>query len=263
MPLQYGRGRSSKGRIIIALIVLAVSVISYLSSSDVNEVTGEKQYLAYTPNEEIALGLQAAPHMIAQHGGLLPDPQEQAIIDRVGERIVNNSSAANTEWQFEFHLLADAEMVNAFALPGGQVFLTTGLYKRLQSEDQLAGVLAHEIGHVIARHSAQQVAKQQLSQGVTQATVIASGEASAGAAAHMIGKMINMRYGRDDELESDELGVRFMVESGYDPNALIGVMEILAAAGGGGNTPEFFSTHPNPVNRIEEIKAAIAQYSKG
>jgi len=165
--------------------------------------------------------------------------------------------------------LADAETVNAFALPGGQVFITAALFERLQTEGQLAGVLGHEIGHVVARHSAEHIAKAQLMEGLTGAAVIAAydpenpSSAQRAQMAAVVGQLVSMKYGRDDELESDQLGVRFMTEAGYDPNALIGVMQILAESGGGGQ-PEFFSTHPNPENRVEKIEAAIAaEYPDG
>jgi len=262
-----GLGRSSRAsRLLIAAFVVIVSLVSYFGASVYNPVTDEEQYISMTVDQEIALGLQAAPEMAAQYGGLHPDQEAQALIDQVGERLVSQSAAANTEYRFEFNLLADDETINAFALPGGPIFITAGLMKRLQSEGELAGVLGHEIGHVVARHSAEHIAKAQLTEGLTGAAVIAaydpdnpaSGEQAAAVAA-MIGQAVNMRYGREDELESDRLGVRFMAEAGYDPRALIRVMEVLREASSGAQQPEFFSTHPNPDRRIEQIQAAIDQ----
>ncbi|CAN5674048.1 hypothetical protein BH23GEM5_BH23GEM5_30090 [soil metagenome] len=118
---------------------------------------------------------------------------------------------------------------------GGQVFVTAGIADRLKTEGQLAGVLAHEIGHVVGRHGAEHVAKQQLTQGLTGAAVLATYDpqnpTSQGRAAMimMAGQLVNMRYGREDELESDRLGVKFMSEAGYDPRSMIGVMEVQAA----------------------------------
>ena len=236
-----------------------MAFVSYQCSSQYNPVTGEEQHIALAPKQEIALGLQAAPEMIQQHGGLHPDPRAQALVDRVGNRIVDRSQASQTEWQYDFHLLADPRTVNAFALPGGQIFITDALLRRLETEGQLAGVLGHEIGHVVARHSAQQMAKNQLTQGITGAVLVASGGGGGEAQlAMMIGNMVNMKYGREDELESDELGVRFMSQAGYDPRALIGVMKILQEAAGGAAPPEFFSTHPSTPNRVATIEAAIA-----
>lgn len=253
-------GRSnSKMRIIVGVIMAVIAVISYFGSQVYNPVTDEKQYLSLTKDQEIALGLQAAPEMIDQFGGLHPNQELQALVDRVGQEVVRDSQAGDTEWPFEFHLLADSETVNAFALPGGQIFITAALFEELESEAQLAGVLGHEVGHVVARHSAQRLAKAQLSEGLTGAVAVASGDARAAQVAAVVAQLINMRYGREDELQSDELGVDFMVDAGYDPRGLIGLMEILAAAGGGARQPEFFSTHPNPDNRIENIQQAIRE----
>ena len=178
----------------------------------------------------------------------------------------------DSPYEFEFHLLGDERTINAFALPGGQLFVTAALARRLETEGQLAGVLAHEIGHVVARHGAEHLAKAQLTQGLAGAAVIAAydperpGSAQQTAAiAAAIGQLVNMRFGREDELESDRLGVRFSAEAGYDPRAMIGLMEILAAAGDGqARPPEFFSTHPNPDRRLERIRAAIEKlYPQG
>ena len=122
--------------------------------------------------QEIALGLQAAPEMAQQYGGLHPDQQATAAVERIGQQIVRNTKAGQTPYRFQFHLLADENTINAFALPGGQVFITAGLLKNLTSEGQVAGVLAHEIGHVVARHSAEQIAKSRLTNGLTGAAAI-------------------------------------------------------------------------------------------
>lgn len=255
-PARGGR-RGGGSRLLVAVIMVAIALFSYFSSKTFNPVTGEDQYISLTPRQEIALGLQAAPQMMDQYGGLYASQQEQQIVDRVGSRLLQSDLLADTEWQFDFHLLADPNTVNAFALPGGQVFITAALYGRLETEGQLAGVLGHEVGHVVARHGAQRIANAELTEGLTGAVVVASGDARAAQVAQMVGQMVNMKYGRDDELESDKLGVRFMVEAGYDPRAMIRVMEILNEASGGGRQPEFFSTHPNPENRIARIQQAI------
>jgi predicted Zn-dependent protease len=242
----------------MGLALVAFAFISYQCSTAYNPVTGEQQHLALAPQQEIALGLQAMPEMIQQYGGELQDPEAQALVDRVGQRVVAKSDAGKTEWQYDFHLLADPRTINAFALPGGQVFITAALLQKLQTEGQLAGVLGHEVGHVVARHSAQRMAKDQLTQGITGAVLVASGSGNDAQMAQMIGQMINMKYGRGDELQSDELGVRFMSQAGYDPRAMVGVQELLAAEAEGNAPPEILSTHPSAPNRIQTIEAAIA-----
>ena len=164
---------------------------------------------------------------------------------------------------FRFTLLADPETVNAFALPGGQVFITQALFDALETEGQLAGVLGHEVGHVLSRHSNKQMARQGLFQGLAGAVGVLGGDVNSARMGQMVGAVVSMQYGRDAELESDRWGVRLSEMAGYDPRAMIGLMKVLEAAGGGGNQPEFFSTHPNPGNRIEQIEHAIAELYPG
>lgn len=261
-----GRRRSFGGgkiRLVIALVMGLSAAFSYFSSTQINEVTGEKQHLRLTKEQEIALGLQAVGQMAKQHGGLHPDAQAQGVVDRVGERLVRQSDASSQPWRYEFHLLADPRTVNAFALPGGQVFITAALYNQMTEESQLAGVLGHEIAHVIARHGAERMAKSDLTRGLAGAVGVASGTAGGAQMAAMVGQMVNMKYGRDDELESDQLGVQFMSQAGYDPNGMVGVMKILARASGGAERSEFTSTHPSPDRRIERIEEAIAKQFPG
>jgi predicted Zn-dependent protease len=261
----YGRsyGRRSTGipiRLLIALVIAGISFFSYLGSRSKNEVTGETQYVDMTPEQEIAMGLQAAPQMAQEYGGLYQNQQAQDFVKRIGQEVVANSIASQTPYEFDFHLLADEQTVNAFALPGGQIFITAALLDRLETEAQLAGVLGHEVGHVVGRHGSEHLAKQKLTQGLTGAVGVAAGDYNTARMAQMVGAMINMQYGRSDELESDKLGVKFMADAGYDPKSLMRVMEILEEASGGSSQPEFMSSHPNPGNRIAQIEQAIQAY---
>ncbi|NNF43441.1 MAG: M48 family metalloprotease [Phycisphaerales bacterium] len=263
LPFRPRRRRGGKLRLLIGAAIALFAIVSFFGSRQYNPVTGEKQFVALAPHQEIALGLQAAPQMIRQHGGLDPGDQRQRLVDAVGMRLVERSAAARTEWQYEFHLLADTQTINAFALPGGQCFITAALFDRLETEGQLAGVLGHEIGHVVARHGAQKMAKSKLTQGLTGAVLVATDSAESTLLTQMIAQMVNMKYGRDDELQSDELGVRFMADAGYDPRAMLAVMRILAEASSGSRPPEFFSTHPNPDNRLARIERAIGEVFPG
>jgi predicted Zn-dependent protease len=256
----------SRSRLFAALIVAAIALLGYFGSSVFNPITEEKQHVGgITPEQEVALGLQAAPEMAQQFGGLDPNDELQVRVDRLGERLVSRSAAGKSPYRFEFHVLDDPEIINAFALPGGQVFITEGLLRRLKTDGQVAGVLGHEIAHVVARHGAEHIAKQQLTEGLTGAAVLATydpnnpSSRSSAAVAAMIGQLVNMRFGRQDELESDELGVRFTSEGGYDPRSLVALMKILEESAQGNRPPEFFSTHPNPENRVQRIQAAIRE----
>ena len=259
-PRSTRRRGGIKGTIIIALLLAGFSLFKYFSNQQTNPITGEVQHVSISPEQEVAIGLQSAPQMAQQHGGLHPDARAQEHVKMVGQRLVRNTVVSNSEYQYDFHLLRDERVVNAFALPGGQVFITAALYAKLENEDQLAGVLGHEVGHVIHRHGAERIAKMELTQGLTGAAVVASGDYNTAQAAQMIGNLINMKYGREQELESDDFGVRLMVEAGYDPEHLIGVMDILEDASGGQQRSEFTSTHPSPENRREMIREAIERY---
>lgn len=233
----------------------------YLSATQENPITGESQRIYWTPEEEVQLGIQSAPQMAQQHGGLHPDPEAQEYVDLIGRKLVENTIVNQAEYPFDFHLLADPQMVNAFALPGGQVFITAALFSRLSTEDQLAGVLGHEIGHVIHRHGAERMAQSGFIQGLIQSVLLGTGgDPSMTQVANVVAQYTSMKYGRDQELESDDFGVRLMVEAGYKPEDLIEVMKILAEASGGRDVPEFQSTHPSPDNRIEKIKESIKKY---
>ncbi|MBX7162412.1 MAG: M48 family metalloprotease [Saprospiraceae bacterium] len=248
--------------LIIGLVIFGFSYFQYCNTKSYNEYLGIEQHVSLTPEQEIAMGLQSLPMMVQQYGGLDPDQRGQNLVKTVGNKLVQNSVAAKTPYQYDFHLLADQETVNAFALPGGQVFITRALLARLQNEDQLAGVLGHEIGHVIGRHSGERMSKEGLLSGLANAVGIALGDYGAAQMAQQAAALIGLKYGRDQELQSDELGVKFMLDSKYNPEAMIDVMEILKQASGGSSQDEFTSTHPDPDNRKEKIRAAIDKYKK-
>jgi predicted Zn-dependent protease len=256
-------------RIVLALAVAAFALISFFSSKQTNPVTGEEQYISISKDQEIALGLQSEPEMEAQFGGLEPDSRYQNAVQTIGDRLVVESFANQADYPFEFHVLADAQTVNAFALPGGPVYVTRALMDQMQSEGEVASVLAHEISHVVARHSAEQISTQQLTQGLTGAMVMATydpnnpGSMATSEVAMLIGQLVDMKFSRDDEIVADVMGVRVMAEAKYDPRRMVAVMKILEQAGSG-NGIEFLSTHPSPDNRLARIEQAItALYPSG
>ncbi|MAB49966.1 MAG: peptidase M48 Ste24p [Flavobacteriaceae bacterium] len=245
-----------KVRIFIFIAIAAFAYLRKCSQEEINPYTGKKQAISLSPEEEIAIGLQSAPGMKQQHGGLYPNNQYQALVDNVGNKLVNSSIAKETPYQYEFHLLADENTINAFALPGGQIFITYALFSKLENQDQLAGVLGHEIGHVLGKHSNERITDSKY----WQTLIMGSSVIDAGGIAQQYGQGQLLKNGRGDELESDELGVKFMIDAGYNPEEMIGVMEILKAAAGPNRVPEFQSTHPDPENRIEKIQEAIKKY---
>jgi predicted Zn-dependent protease len=266
-----GYGNSNRGggglRLLIAVGIALFGIIGYMTRTSINPTTGEKQHVGgITPDQETALGLQAAPEMIGQMGGeISPNDPEAREVSYVGGYVHEHSTAAKSPYTYQYHLLADRNTVNAFALPGGQVFITKALYDKLQDEAELAGVLGHETGHVVERHSAQQMAKGQLGQSLVTATGIAASRNGNGYAAAMMAEMVNntlmLRYSRLDESQADACGLRFMTEAGFDPRAMIDVMKILEeVTAKTGRPPEFMVTHPYPEHRIEAIQQWLSDH---
>lgn len=259
---ENNRGRA---RFISAIIIAIFGLIMYWSQVQENPVTGEKQHVSISPNQEIRLGLQSAPVMAKQMGGTLSqsDPK-QIMVQNLGNYLVEHTVAKGSPWQFKFHVLADPNTINAFALPGGQIFITEGLLNDLETEAQLAGVLSHEMGHVIERHSAEQMAQSALGQSLISAVGVATADPehpnsgySAAMIASVVNQMLNLHYSRQDESEADIWGLKLMVQSGFNPLAMIHVMEILQKADRGGHSIEMFQTHPNPAIRIKDIQAYL------
>ncbi len=253
-------------RLGIVLLIVLFGLVSYCSNTAENPITGEKQNVQLSVPQEIALGLAARQQLAAEYSGWHPDPLLQQYINQVGKQIVERSTASQSPYPFEFHLLRDSRAINAFALPGGQVFLTVALLKQLTSEAQLAAVFAHEIGHVVARHGAEHLTKYPVSQSPATAIDAPTNDRQNQAAvlAQTVKQLVNLRYGRDDELESDRLGLRFMTEAGYDPQGIVQLMQSLGDTRQDGRPPAFFSTHPSPDNRVKRLQTLITQmYPQG
>lgn len=265
-PVQRPPGAGIGARLLTGLIIALIGLIMYWSQSQENPVTHEKQHVTLSPSQEIKLGLQSAPQMAQQMGGEVPNNDPRAIeVRRLGAYIISKTDAEKSPWKFQFHLLADERTVNAFALPGGQIFITLGLYDKLRTEAQLAGVLSHEMGHVIERHTAQQMAKSQLGQMLIVAVGASTSSDQSGSSqlfspvmiASVVNQMTQLHYSRHDEAEADMWGIKLMEQSGYDPRAMIAVMKILKAEGGKGHGMEMFQTHPDPDHRIQLINAFL------
>jgi beta-barrel assembly-enhancing protease len=265
----YGYAQRPSGpnlRLVGALIIAVIGIAMYMLETQTNPVTGKKQHIAMTVDQEKALGLQAAPEMAAKMGGAIDpaaDPRAR-LVAQVGSRIVRESDANRSPYvgNYHFYLLNDPETINAFALPGGQVFITAGLFDKLDDEAELAGVLGHEIGHVVNRHSAEQMAKGRLGQMLTLAVGVGASGDDRGRQAAMVAAMVNqmsqLHFSRGDESEADRYGLRYMAQAGYDPSGMLDVMRILKEASKGPRQPEFLATHPLPETRLEEIRSILA-----
>lgn len=209
--------------------------------------------------QEIAMGQEAAQQIVGQMG-LYPDDALQNYVSRLGLALAAASERPELPWKF---YVLDDPLVNAFALPGGQIFITRGILSHMNSEAELVSVLGHEIGHVTAKHSVSQISQQQLAQiGLGLGTVLMpelvgpwSDVASAGLG------LLFLKFGRDAERQADELGFRYMLKQGYDPRAMARVLHTLDKYGEQGGRsrgiPEWASTHPAPENRVAATDARV------
>ncbi len=235
---------------------LLAGFLGAVAACAVNPAIGERQFMLVSESDEIEMG-RDADQQVTDAYGLYGSEELQAFVRGIGEDLAGRSERPQLPWSFR---VLDDPIVNAFALPGGFIFITRGILASLNSEAELAGVLGHEIGHVTARHSASQLSRRQLQQfGLGVGAAVSSDLASAAGVLSAGLQVLNLRYGRGDESQSDELGVRYMSRAAYDPNALVGVFQTLAlAAGGGGRLPEWQSTHPSPENRGAKILELVA-----
>ena len=250
------------------ILALMLLVVVPMVGCSTNAATGRSQFLPLSWDEEVQLGAEAAPQFIEQSGGELPDTGVVNYVRSIGRSLASHSEIEGVAW--EFHVL-DSAVINAFALPGGKVFISRGLMQEMTNEAQLAGVIGHEIGHVTARHGNERMGKAMITKGVLLGVGIAGSVSDKqwmqvlGVGTAVGGQLFLLKYSRSNELEADALGVRYMTLSGYNPRGQVQVMEILRKAGGGGGTPEWLSTHPAPDTRVaaleELINNAYAQYT--
>jgi predicted Zn-dependent protease len=223
----------------------------------VNPATGERQLIIYSERQEIEMGLAGA-QQVEQIYGLYDDQALQDYVDGIGQELAAASEKPGLPWHFK---VVDDPIVNAFALPGGQIFMTRGILSYFTSEAEMAAVLGHEIGHVTARHSAEQMSRATVAGlGVGVGAVLSSdiaryqGVLSAG-----LGLMF-LKFGRDDERQSDDLGFRYMSTVGYNPREAADVFTMLGRvtqAAGGSSLPGWLSTHPDPGERVQRINQAL------
>ena len=227
--------------------------------------TGERFLSLYSWEQESALGLEAASSFTGEFGGEVPHEGVRAYVTEVGTSMVPHVEEGvpkDLPWKFT---ILNSDVLNAFALPGGQVFITRGLASQMENEAQLAGVLGHEIGHVTARHGNQAMSRATLLQGtlaVGQVVVGAADEQSVVRrygtyglpAAQVGGQLVLLRYGRDAEYQADASGMRYMSRAGYKPSGQRQVMVILGRLSEGGQRPPvWLSTHPFPDDRVAQI----------
>jgi predicted Zn-dependent protease len=245
-------------------VAAAVAALVLLSGCTTNVATGGTDVSVMSQGSADSIGKEMYDTMIAE-GAIYQDPDLQAYVVRVGRRLVDNSD--NPDKTFTFTII-DSPDINAFATPGGYVYINRGLMSYLDSEAELAGVLSHEIGHITARHSARQQSANIANQVMAATAYILTGSSDVADASVMYGTELVRGYGREHELEADGLGAEYMYKSGYDPDALLAVIGVLKdqeqfqrvrakATGKKGSTYHgLYATHPRNDQRLKTVIGA-------
>ena len=241
----------------VVLIIALVCGIA-VTGCTLNPATGERQLTLISEAQEVAMGRQAEPQVLASFGEYQDDGW-QTYVNDLGQELAAASERPQLPWAF--HVLDDP-LVNAFAYPGGFIYITRGILSHFNSEAELVSVLGHEIGHVTARHSVEQMSQQQLAQLGLGVAAAASEDFRpyAGYAAAGL-QVLFLKFGRDDERQSDDLGLRYMTRAGYDPKQMPKVFQTFDRMHdeSGRQIPNWQSTHPDPADRVGRIQAQIGQ----
>ena len=245
----------------ILISFLAASVFAFNNCAR-NPVTGKRQVVLMSEEQEIAMGKEADPQIVAQFG-LYQDQALQAFITEKGKAMAAISHRPNLNYEFK---IVDSEVLNAFAVPGGYVYFTRGIMAHFNNEAEFAGVLGHEIGHIAARHSVEQQRNAILGQlGIIAGMIIAPELAQFGEAASQGLGLLFLKFGRDAERESDKLGVEYSSKIGYDAQYMAGFFNVLKRKGeesGSAELPTFLSTHPDPGERNQNVAQLAAEWKQ-
>lgn len=232
-------------------------VAAALTGCAVNPVTGERELALVSESQEIAIGKQGA-EQVRQTMALVEDPELQAYVDRLGQQLAAASERPELPWSFG---VIDDPTPNAFALPGGPIFVTRGLLALMDSEAELVTVLGHEIGHITARHSVAQMSRAQLAQlGLGLGMILVPEVRSLGDVAGLGLNLLMLKYGRDAERQADDLGFRYARSQGYDVSEMADVFAALQQAGelaGQSPIPNWMASHPAPEERIEAVEERL------
>ncbi|OVE80020.1 peptidase M48, partial [bacterium I07] len=252
----------SKKSILWSVIPIIVLSLLFIITCAVNPVTGKKEFMLLSEGNELALG-QQTDQQIVQMYGLYDDPELNSYINKIGQEMSDLTHRPNLTYQFK---VLDTPVINAFAVPGGYIYFTRGILAYLNNEAEFAGVLGHELGHVNARHSAQQYSRAQLAQlGLGIGMVLSEDFRKFAGLASFGVQMLFLRFSRDNERQADDLGVEYSSRSGYDANEMADFFNTLERLNPGthqSGLPEWFSTHPNPVDRIDAVRRKTAEWQQ-
>ena len=237
-----------------------LAALLVLAGCSTNPATGKHQLALISEQQEIAMGKEA-DQQVQQQLGLYPDNELQAYVNRIGQKLASASERPDLPWTFR---VVDDPVVNAFALPGGHIYVTRGLLTHLTSEAELASVIGHEIGHVTARHSVEQMSKAQLAQiGLIAGMIVKPELAHYSDLVNTGLQLMFLKFSRDDERQADDLGLRYMYQQNYDPREMPQVFDTLrrvsSQQGDGGRLPGWLATHPTEEARIRTISGEVAK----
>lgn len=240
--------------------ILSAAGASFLAGCAVNPVTGKRELMLMTESQEISLGAQAHSQIVAQYG-VYDDSRVQQWFDTRGQTMSNVTHRSNLSYTFT---VLDSPVVNAFAVPGGYVYVTRGIMGYFNNEAQFAGVLAHELGHVNARHSAAKYSKSQLASLALNIGSVFSEEFADYAQFASLGmSLMFLKFSRDDEREADRLGVEYSSKAGYDAVEMSTFFHTLERLNpGGGSLPSWMSTHPDPGDRVSATKNQALKFQQ-
>ena len=238
------------------LTSIAAAVV--IAACATNPATGKREFSLMSEEQEIGLGKQMDGE-VRREMGLYEDAELQRYVESVGQRLAKASERPNLPWHFS---VVDEPAINAFALPGGYIYLTRGILPFLDNEAELAGVLGHEIGHVTARHSAQQYTKATTAGiGVTLLSIFVPEARPLQSLTETALGVLFLKHGRDDELQADELGVRYTATTGWNPAGVAGMLRTLGrldeADGSRRGVPNWLLTHPTPADRVARIQTVV------
>jgi predicted Zn-dependent protease len=237
---------------VAAVLLLAVTVATCAT----NPVTGKRELALVSESQEIAMGREYAGQ-VGKEMGVYPDSAVQTYVSNLGRELAVTTERPRLPWTFA---VMDDPTVNAFALPGGYIFVTRGILTHMNSEAELATVVGHEIGHVTARHSVQQMTREQIAQIGLVAGAIASDQIAQNLGMISAGLgVLFLKYSRDDETQADGLGFRYALHDGYDVRKMVDMFQVLqrVTARAGQRIPEWQSSHPDPGNRIAATRARL------
>ncbi len=240
------------------MLLLAAGLLTAAGGCSENPVTGDSELTLISRQQEIAMGTEASPQFETEFGGAVPDSTLQGYVQSVGMQVARVSHRPDMPYEYT---LVRSDVPNAFALPGGKIFVTAGLVRRMTNERQLAAVLGHETGHVAAKHNVKGMQRQMGVSVLAEIAARATGVGTAGDVAKIVGSVANLKYSRDDEYQADRIGIEYLAKANYNPWGMVELLTILLNLHEEepGTLAEMFQTHPLSSKRIEQASETIRE----